>query len=194
MSESDEFLIKGALKGNTDAFESIVYKYEKMIYSLAYRMFNNKEDAADITQEVFIKLYKSLDRVSDRPNLKAWLYRVAYNTSIDEIRRRKGAEILSSDEELTDRGESYISTIKSDAPTPEENTVSKEKSEILINALNSLGENHRQLLILRDISCLSYNEIAEITDKSLGTVKSGISRARKSLRDILEKNGELKYL
>lgn len=194
MSESDELLIKMVLKGNTDAFESIVYKYEKMVYSIAYRIFSNKEDAADITQEVFIKLFKSLENISKKPNLKSWLYTVAYNASIDEIRRRKGKDTLSSDEDIKGSEESFINTIKSDAPTPEENTLNKEKSRIIQNALSSLNEKHKSLIILRDINGLSYNEISEITNQSLGTVKSGISRARKNLRDILEKNGELKYL
>lgn len=193
MSEGEELLIKRALKGDADAFESIVYKYEKMIYSLAYRMLNNREDASDITQEVFVKLYKALDKVAERPNLKAWLYTVCYNTAIDEIRRKKGREALSADAPMNDNEESFVQSLKADEPSPEEKMLKKEKGEILIKAINQLNEKHKRLIILRDINSLSYNEIAEITNQSLGTVKSGISRARRSLRDILEKTGELKY-
>lgn len=193
MSESEELLIKRALKGDIDAFESIVYKYEKMIYSLAYRMLNNREDASDITQEVFVKLFKALDKVAERPNLKAWLYTVCYNTAIDEIRRKKGKETLSADAPMNDNEESFVQSLKADEPSPEEKMLKKEKSEILIRAINQLNEKHKRLIILRDINSLSYNEIAEITNQSLGTVKSGISRARRSLRDILEQTGELKY-
>lgn len=194
MSESDEFLIKKTLEGSTDAFESIVFKYEKMIYSLAYRMLNNREDASDVTQEVFLKLYKAMEKISqNKPNLKAWLYTVCYNTAIDEIRRKKGKDTLSTDTAMNDKDESFIQNIESKEPNPEEMLLKKEKSQILLEAINELSEQHKDLIILRDINSLSYNEIAEITNQSLGTVKSGISRARKNLRDILDKREELKY-
>ncbi len=188
MSSDDELLIKKALHGDIDAFEDIVYKYEKMIYSVAFRMFNDKQDAEDLTQEVFIKLFKSLKSISKKNNLKSWLYTVAYNASIDEIRRRKGKNQISSD----DNAESFINTIRSDKPGPEEEAINKEKTRILENAIACLGEKHKSLIILRDIDGLSYNEISEITNQSLGTIKSGISRARKNLREILEKSGEIK--
>ena len=187
----EKIIIKEAKQGNQEAFEKLITAYERIVYNIAYRMFNNEEDAKDMAQEVFIKVYRNLDKFDEEAKFSTWLHRITVNTCIDEIRKRKGKETSSINElmELDDGevGKQYAS----DEATPEEKVVSKEKIKDLESAIESLCEKHKTLIILRDIQGLSYEEITRITGSNLGTVKSRISRARLNLRNIIMKNEEL---
>lgn len=181
----EAIMINKAVRGNITAFEMLLLKYEKMIYNIAYRMFNNREDACDITQEVCLKFYKSLSKCAGRESVKSWIYTIAYNTCIDEIRKRKKNNTLSLDMQSVDNDGSLLDTLASNEHEPESRLINKEKNMKIADAVNSLPENYRMYIILRDINGLSYKEISEITGHGSGTVKSGISRARGSLRRLI---------
>lgn len=165
-----------AEKLTTGEFEDFILNYEKLIFNIAYRMFLNYEDAGDVTQEVCIKLFKNFYKKKNIISEKAWVYRVTYNTCIDEIRKRKGKETFNIDDELN---------IQSSEKSPEESLIKKEDLEYIEKALNNLPNEHRRFIVMRDLNMLSYAEIADIADIPEGTVKSKINRARKKLRNLI---------
>ena len=179
-------IVEKVLKGDIDIFSEIIEKYEKMIYNLAYRIFNNRSDAEDITQEVFIKVYKNLHKCEGKQSIKTWVYTIAYNTCIDEVRKRKGKNNISLDMEIEGEKNSFSLEIPSNEPTPEKALMEKEGLFEIEQAISSLNENNRALIFLRDIKGLSYNEISEIMNLNIGTVKSRINRARNALKNILK--------
>ncbi|WP_132249994.1 RNA polymerase sigma factor [Natranaerovirga pectinivora] len=181
-------LIKKAQKGQMDAFEKLILKYEKKIFNLAYQMFHNEQDAYDISQEVFIKVYQSINSFNFSSKFSTWLHRITVNTSIDELRKRKN-KVTQSMDELLDLGESTVHKQFEDTEkTPEEAVLIKEKNNEMVALLNQLKEEHRTIVILRDIKGYSYEEISEILDCTIGTVKSRLSRARAKLKDLYLEN------
>ncbi|WP_317856186.1 sigma-70 family RNA polymerase sigma factor [Chakrabartyella piscis] len=187
-------LVKKAKAGDMLAFEDLIVQYEKMIYNVALRMMNHSEDAYDMAQEVFIKAYRYLDKFDERSAFSTWLYRIAVNTCIDEMRKRKGKQTQSLDNELQNEDGSWKQEIADPDATPEEAVLQKEEQSEIMQALDTLSEEHKTIVVLRDIRGLSYEEIAEITETSLGTVKSRLSRGRKQLQQeilkIWEQNGK----
>ena len=192
-SENTDILIKSALNGDMSAFEELIIQYEKKVYNVALRVLKNPDDAMDISQEVFIKIYKNLDKFDGKASFSTWLYRITTNTCIDELRKRKGKETYSIDNDIENEEGSYKREFVDNSPTPEEQTIIKESGNEIIKAMENLSDEHRTIITLRDIEGLSYNEIADITGVSIGTVKSRISRARLSLKNII-KNREQKYI
>lgn len=187
----EKTLLNKAKQGNIIAFEKLIISHEKTVYNIAYRMFNNEEDAKDIAQEVFIKIYKNLNKFDGNCKISTWIHRITVNTCIDELRKRKGKETSSIDS-LIDLDDSEVQKQYTDNSfNPEQSLINKEDIEDLKNAINLLSENHKTLIVLRDIQGLSYNEISEITQISLGTIKSRISRARIQLKNIIMNNKEL---
>lgn len=179
-------IVEKIIKGEMDSFEKLINKYQKMVYNLAYRIFNNNSDAEDITQEVFLKIYKNIEKCSGKESIKTWIYTITYNTCIDEVRKRKGKNNISLDASLeNDEGEYFIE-IPSKEPTPETQMINKEGIKEIENALNKLTEIHKTLIFLRDIKGFTYNEISEIMDINIGTVKSKLNRARNNLKNILK--------
>ncbi|WP_250277866.1 RNA polymerase sigma factor [[Clostridium] colinum] len=181
-------IVEKVLKGDVDAFSNIIDKYEKMIYNLAYRIFNNVSDAEDITQETFIKIYKNLYKCEGKQSIKTWIYTIAYNTCIDEVRKRKGKNNISLDMEIDGKDNSFSLDFPSNEPTPENYLIQKEGILEIEQAINSLNEDNKALIFLRDIKGFSYNEISEIMGLNIGTVKSKLNRARNTLKNILKNN------
>jgi RNA polymerase sigma-70 factor (ECF subfamily) len=180
LNEKD--LIRKAKQGDMLAFEELILKHEKIVYNLALRMMNHSEDAMDISQEVFLKAYRSLSNFDERSAFSTWLYRITHNTCIDEIRKRKGKQTYSLEEDLESEDGSMQRQVADDGDTPEESLMRKEQKSEILRALDTLSEEHKAAIILRDVKGLSYEEIAEILELSLGTVKSRINRARNQLK------------
>lgn len=174
-------LLELAKAGDLTSFEELVSLYEKKVYNYCYRMTNNKEDAEDLTQEVFIKVYKSLGLFKGNSQFSTWIYRIAHNICIDKYRKNKAVVIsISPDREKEDdRGLELPSADLS----PEEKIIAKERQQILQKCINELKPEYRSVIILRDLQHYSYEEISDILKLPLGTVKSHISRARSALRD-----------
>lgn len=185
--EKTDILIKSALEGDMQSFEELIYQYEKKVYNVALRVFKNPEDAKDISQDVFIKIYKNLDKFDNKSSFSTWLYRITTNTCIDELRKRKGKETVSIDNDIEDDEGKFKREFADNEPTPEEKVISKEGESEIIKSMNTLSDEHRTIIVMRDIQGLSYTEISEIIGVSIGTVKSRISRARLQLKNIILK-------
>lgn len=179
----DTQIIDEILNGNIDAFEKLVDKYQKLIFNFAFQITSNLNDAQDISQEVFIKIFKNLHKCKGKPSIKTWVYTITYNTSIDFIRKRN-PKILSFDKPVDKEGD-FIMEMPSDEPTPEQILIFKENVKNIQNSIDKLNTSFKTMIFLRDIKGLSYNEIAEITNLNVGTVKSRLNRARVCLKNIL---------
>lgn len=165
--------------GDCDAFEEVFRTYHTRIYNYVYRMVGNAEEASDLTQESFLKAYRALLRGEEPLNISAWLYRIASNTCMDVLRRRR----LIQWQPL----EGLLSVLGGGAPSPEADLVQKERRAEVEQVLAQLPPRYRMLLLLREREGLSYAEIAEITGDSLDTVKVTLYRARERARKLARK-------
>jgi len=186
--------VKKAMNDDMEAFEQLVYIYEKKVYSIALNMFGNEHDAYDVAQEVFIKLYKNIHSFKFDASFSTWLHRIVTNTCIDEYRKKKRHQqkAYSLDEPIDYEGNEMDRQIKDTGQTPEEVIIHKEQVNEVRKAISLLKEDHKMIIILRDIRGHSYDEISEILKCSVGTVKSRLSRARNALKDIIIEQREHK--
>jgi RNA polymerase sigma-70 factor, ECF subfamily len=183
---SDVELVSTAISGREDSFEELVRRYQRPIVSYIYRMLGNYDAALDVTQEVFIKVYNSLARYSSEYKFSTWLYKIAHNASIDYL-RRNSHYFQSLEQENADG--SFELQIESKRDTPEQEQENKElRSEIEI-VVNCLPVVYRELILLRHSQDLSYDEISEITNLPLGTVKNRLFRARDLMRQMFVERG-----
>lgn len=177
-------LIKRSIEGDQEAFEELIFKYQHKVYSLAYRYMGNEEDASDMAQEAVLRAYRSLRSFKGDSSFSTWLYRITTNVCLDELRRRKrSVHIISLDEPLaTADGEEMEREITDTSPAVDVVYEQKELARQLEALIATLKPDHKTVIILRDIMDLTYEEIAEVLQCSVGTVKSRISRAREILR------------
>ncbi len=171
MNRDDRILVRESLQGDRNAFEAIINRYEKMVYNVAFRILNNADDAADVTQSVFLNIYEHLNDYKPRFKFFSWIYRIAVNVSLNFQKQRK-------------EGES-VEEISSDGKQPDEILADEERGEIIQQALMRIGLDYRVVIILSYFQDLSYAEIAYVLDLPEKTVKSRLFTARKLLRDIL---------
>lgn len=183
--DKEKILVTKAKNGDMDAFEALVKANEKIIYNIIYRMMNNQEDTYDLAQETFIKAYTRLGQFNEESKFSTWLYRIATNTALDELRRRKGKETFSIDQTIDGKDNEIIPQHVDETENVEGELIDKEQVKIIEQGLTELNPDHRAVLTLRDMQGLSYGEIAKILGITLGTVKSRISRARREMRNIL---------
>ena len=183
---TEQELVRAAAGGDTEAFERLVETYENKIYTLALRMSGSPDDAGDIAQEAFLAAWRGLPAFRGEAGFATWLYRLASNAAIDYLRRQRKqrGELSLDDEEL---GLDAVDA----GPGPQDAAEGEEVRSAVAAGLGALSEGHRQVLVLREIQGLSYEEIADVLEVDLGTVKSRISRARTALRKILLENGNL---
>lgn len=180
----DAFL---AADGDKAAFERIVRKYEKFVCTTVFTVLQNKDDSFDVSQEVFLKLYHCIGSFKGESSFSSWLYRIAKNAALDFLRREKKKRTLSLDAENED-GERIFSDIPdaSGQNDPEKATLDAERKAVLYAALNELSDEHKKILLLRDIDGYTYEEVGERLGLEAGTVKSRLFRAREALRKKLE--------
>lgn len=181
-------VIDRVLAGETEAFELLVVKHQRKIYNLCYRMTGNPEDASDLTQDAFLKAYQNLGSFKGESSISLWLYRLASNACIDHLRREK-RRVKSSLTMQDESGDTVELELPDERFTPESELERRLVIEDVEQGLLTLSEEHRQILVLREINALSYDEIADILNLSAGTVKSRISRARVILRKFLLEQG-----
>ena len=185
-SLTDVELIAKAISGREDGFEELVRRYQRPITNYVFRMLNDYDSSLDVTQEVFIKVYNSLERYSSEYKFSTWLYRIAHNAAIDYIRRRSPNE---QSIETENKDGAYQLQIESPNPTPEQERERSEWRTEIEAVVKCLPSVYRELILLRHAQDLSYDEIAEITNLPLGTVKNRLFRAREMMREIFIERG-----
>ena len=178
--------IQAAKAGDTAAFESLVRLYEKRVFALALRMCGNREDAAEAAQEAFLAAWQGLAFFRGESSFSTWLYRLASNACVDLL-RREGRHRAAAGPSLDD--EEVGIDVPDRALSPQDEAERRELREAVDRGLSALTPEHRQVLVLREMHQLSYEEIAQTLDVDVGTVKSRINRARKQLRSFLLKDG-----
>jgi len=174
----DPKIINRFKNGDVLVFEDVVLKYRDRIYNLCSYMLGNVHDAEDAAQNTFIKAYQNLSKFNHSASLYTWLYRIAVNTCIDHKRRPFFLSIFTRSE----TGEELAIEQISDSPSPEKVYDSKQIQDALQEALRKLSPKMRAVIVLKELEGLSYEEIADTLDISIGTVKSRISRARDDLK------------
>lgn len=179
----DRQLVRMVLGGNTDAFGEIVAKYEKRIFNLALRYCGDSQEAEDLTQESFLRIFKALPSFRGEALFSTWVYRIVTNVCLDSLRRKKKRPEPILDQPLTTDSGELERELASPDPGPAHYAEVAERTEIIRREIASLREPYRSAIILRDLEGLSYEEIAEILNVSPGTVKSRIHRARMLLRE-----------
>lgn len=180
---SEDDLVTLARQGDIEAFGILAGLYEKKTYNLAYRMLGNVEDASDATQEALTKAFSSIVSFKGMSSFSTWLYRIAANICLDELRRRKRNKVVPLDSPLSLPDGEIPRELPSPCETPEQILARKELLGDIQKFILSLSPDHRLSIVLRDIRGLSYEEISQLTGSSLGTVKSRIHRARQALKN-----------
>ncbi len=186
MDLSEAKVIKKAQKGNKKAFEELILQHEDHIYAISIKVLKNEADAYDVAQEICLKIYQKLDQFNFESAFSTWIHRLALNTAIDEYRKlkRKREREYSYDQTTTDDGPVIKDTLHDHGETPEEHVLRQEQIKLVWEALDQLKEDQKNILILRDIEGRSYQEISDLLNISIGTVKSRIARSRVALKEI----------
>jgi RNA polymerase sigma-70 factor (ECF subfamily) len=177
------WLVEGLRKGDERAYEALITDFQQPVYNLVSRLMNDPADACDVVQEVFLKIFRKIGAFRGDSSLKTWIYRVAVNEAYNYQRwfsRHRRPEVgLESEEE---GGPSYCQTVPEPGPSPYDCAWDRERHKLIVAALDHLTPSFRTAVVLRDIEELSYEEIADILQVALGTVKSRIMRGREALR------------
>ena len=186
-NEEDDLLIRKTLKGEKDSFEILVLRYQKRIFNIIYRVTREESIVADLAQESFLKAYRGLDKFDFKASFYTWLVRIAINTSLNHVSSRQ-RNPLAGTEEL----DSYVGTSAqfseagARSSNPEHEVLRNEQAASIRQAIDSLAEDLRVSIMLREVEGLSYEEIAEVMECPVGTVRSRIHRARKELQEKLK--------
>jgi len=186
----DKEIIEKFLEGDIAYFDRLVLKYKQMVFNVCLKMLGNYDEALDVSQDIFLKVYESLKNFRFEAKFSTYLYKITLNSCrsrLKALRRRKKIEYFSIDEPLETAEGKLKREFEEPRPNPKEVLEEKEKQSLVIKALFSLNPEYREILILKDIEGLEYKEIAEILNINLGTVKSRLNRARNILKEKLEK-------
>jgi RNA polymerase sigma-70 factor (ECF subfamily) len=183
VSDDDREVVRRVQEGETEAFEVLVEKYKRKTFRLAYGVLRDQEEALDVSQEAFVKAYRSLAKFKGESAFYTWLFRITMNLALDR-RRQRAARARSLGGQEVPPEEWERTAVSPDTP-PDEEAVSADRRARIDRALQSLPEHHRAIIILSDIQGLSYREIAEVLAIPMGTVMSRLHNARKRLREVL---------
>lgn len=187
----DGMLIERAQKGDRDALDSLIRKYEKRAYQYAFRLTSNPEEASDVVSDAFVRVYGALGNFKGNSAFTTWLYRILTNCFLDHRKREKNRSAVSLESTLqTDDGDIERQFESADA-TPDVELERSHRAQVFERAVAMLPEYQRVMVTLYHSEMLSYEEIAETLDLPIGTVKSRLNRARISLREMLVKDEEL---
>ena len=187
----DSALVEQCRRGNSVAMERLILKYQNRIYNVILKICANRDDAAELTQETFVKVIENIDKFQGKSGFYTWTFRIAVNLTLNYCKRNVKLGLKSLDADSEDRQWNPRARLKQlltdeDAPDPAELAQNRELCELAMKALMKLDDAQRTVIVLRDIENMNYAQIAGILDLRLGTVKSRISRARCNLREILE--------
>jgi RNA polymerase sigma-70 factor (ECF subfamily) len=186
--QREQALVERAQKGDTEAFGELAYFYLPRIYNVCLGLTGNRQDAEDSSQETLLKAYHALSGFKEQASLYTWLYRIAVNVCFDLKRSQKNHSIISLDQTY---GEEEVTLqLEDPLPLPDEQAISQELGQHLREAIASLRQDLRDVLVLRDIEGFSYDEIGKLLKLSPGTVKSRLFRARRQVMDHLNAKPE----
>ena len=172
----EDDLIKHCRNGDQRAMEQIVKRYEKQVYNTAFGIVGNREDAQDITQDVFLTIWNKIGQFKFRSKFSTWIYQIAKNQSLNlkNLKKRRQTDATEIDDSQT--------WVPVDEQTPETTLLVNEQQKLLLRALDNLKEKHRTILVLREMEALSYDDISKVLGCSIGRVKSRLHEARLALR------------
>lgn len=176
METTDFELVRRSISGDQEAFSELVTRYRKLIYSVVYNMIIDKQEVCDVSQEVFLRIYKSLDRYNPEYKFSTWSVKIATNICLDILRKKK-IDSISIDDAIC---------VSSSVNAPEARVISKERKNMLNEAVSQLPEKYRIPIVLFHQNGLSYEEIMKILNEPMSIVKNRIYRARLMLREKLE--------
>lgn len=183
MQESDTYLVRKSQEGDPKAFELLVIKYQRRIFNVIFRVVRNADIVEDLSQETFLNAFKSIKRFRGGSSFYTWIYRIAVNVSINYLSKQKKATFV--DEGVMET-EGVTELVSPTTASPERSAQGREFSEAAASAIKSIPEDIRTAITLREYEGLSYQEIAEVTDSPIGTVRSRIFRGRAMLKDMLK--------
>jgi RNA polymerase sigma-70 factor (ECF subfamily) len=191
ISIDDTVLVQKCRKGDSAATERLILRYQNRIYNTILKICANTDDAAELTQDTFVKIIENIDKFEGRSSFYTWAFRIAVNLTLNFCQRetRLGQRSLDTEEsEYDEQAKHLLKDLLADDSSPDPVVVAqnKELCEIVVAALMKLDEPQRAVVVLRDIEGMNYNQIANVLDIELGTVRSRLSRARSNLRDIME--------
>ena len=186
METDEKKLIERAYGGDPSAFNRLMAQHENRLYAVALRMCANREDAQDCLQEAMLRVYRAIGSFKGQSTFSTWVYRITMNTCLDELRRKKNRQNTSLDN-LVDMGWSPTDG----GAGPEKQALMREMREKMHGAIHELPDDMRAAVVLRDIQGFSYDEIAQMLEIYVGTIKSRISRGREKLREKLKEYSEL---
>jgi len=187
-SEEELEIIGKVLGGDSNAFEKLILANQKNVYNLALRITGSEEDALDLSQDAFFKAFRQLDSYRGESRFSVWLYRLTYNLCIDFLRKKPRAGVIPITYKDED-DESRDLEIPDVRNLPEDRLTRKELRETIAGSINELNPLHKEIFVMREITDMSYSEIADTLRISEGTVKSRLARARISLANILSEKG-----
>jgi RNA polymerase sigma-70 factor (ECF subfamily) len=181
-ADSDWTVVQRVQAGDVASFDQLILKYRERVYAMIYNMTSNREDAADLTQDSFIKAFQSINRFQGQSSFFTWLYRIAVNSSLTHIRKNKLRTFFSFDKVHEDAGVSEVINRLTDKKDVERDVFVNELQEKLNEALQKLSIPHRTVVTLFEIDGLSHEEIAEVMNCSVGTVRSRLHYAKQLLQ------------
>lgn len=191
MRSEDKSIIDRCKKGDLEAFDALVKRYEKQVYNFAYRMTGNYDDANDVASDAFIKVFQGIKTFRGDANFSTWLFRIVTNVFLDKRKRLRPQGNVPLDEYIQLEENSVARQIEDPSPAPENIIEENERHEYLQQAIYELPDYQRLMVLLFHNQGQSYEEIADILELPIGTVKSRLNRARIALREKLKQNMEL---
>lgn len=192
MTIDDNMLVERSRQGDSKAIETLIVKYQDRLYNVIFKICGNKDDAAELTQETFVKFIEKVNTFKGRSSFYTWLFRIGVNLTINYCKRRFKVTPHSLDQETggpdSESAGTRLREFLTDdkARDPSSIVDDREMLELLHYAVSRLSDDHRVMVVLRDIEGMTYDQIAELLKIEVGTVKSRLSRARINLRNILE--------
>ena len=182
---TDAELVAAILKGEQERFSELVQRYQGRLVNYLFRLLRSRQEAEDLAQEVFFKLYQALDRYDPKYKFSTWLFRVAQNAAIDQIRKRR-LQLVSMDRQGSDDREMGSWEFPSPDPSPYRDLRNQERGSAIQSAIDGLPWDYRELIVLRHYGELSYDEIAKLKEMPLGTVKNKLFRGRQMMKEKLQ--------
>ena len=189
VSSQEKLLLAKAKAGDEVSFELLLTGVKSKAYNIALRYLRDPEDAMDALQESFIKVFRYLRQFNEESSFDTWVYRIVVNCCNDMLRKNSKMQTVDNFDSEDDAG-AFVLNLPDTGPTPEETLVRNEQMKLILVSLEEIGPEYKEAIVLRDIQGFSYQEIGEMLDLSIGTVKSRINRARLKLREkIREQSG-----